>query len=195
MTKLTTLPLLNTPARLARPEGACSRRSPDDPALTVMTDLQHHRAITISPDETLKFAEKLMIGAGVRLLLVLNARNRLAGLITSHDLRGERALAATAREKISHDALTVAQVMIPAARIETIPLAAVRHAQVRDIVKLLRQHGRQHALVTEPGEGKDTLTVCGIFSITQIGRQLGVTIDPSERVQSFAEIEHLIAPE
>ncbi len=195
MIKLTALPLLNTPARLAQPEEACSSRSPDDSARTVMTDLQHHRAIIISPDETLEFAEKLMIGAGVRLLLVLDTRDRLAGLITSRDLHGERALAATAREEVSHNALTVTQVMIPAARIETISLAAVRHAQVRDIVKLLRQHGRQHALVTEPDERQDTLTVCGIFSITQIGHQLGVVIDSGECVQSFAEIEHLIAPE
>ncbi len=195
MTQLTALPLLNTPARIARPEEGCSSHNPDDPAITVMTDLQHHRAIVISPDETLEFAEKLMIGAGVRLLLVLDARNRLAGLITSRDLHSEKALAATAREEVSHNALTVAQVMTPAARIETISLAAVRHAQVRDIVQLLRRHGRQHALVTEPDEKQDTLTVCGIFSITQIGHQLGVVIDAGECVQSFAEIEHLIAPE
>ena len=195
MIKLTALPLLSTPARLARPEEAGSICNPDDPALTVMTDLQHHRAITISPEEMLEFAEKLMVGAGVRLLLVLDARARLAGLITSRDLHGESALAATAREKVPHDALTVAQVMIPAARIETISLADVRHAQVRDIVKLLCRHGRQHALVTEPGDEEGTVTVCGIFSITQIGRRLGVTIDPGERVRSFAEIEHLIAAE
>lgn len=193
MTRLSALPLLDTPARLARPDEASSQCSPEDPALTVMTDLHHRRAVTIPPGETIEFAEKLMIGAGVRLLLVVTARGDLAGLITYRDLHGEKALAAAAREKTRHNALTVAEVMTPASRIETIPFADLKHARVRDIVELLREHGRQHALVTEAAADGKAVTVRGIFSITQIGRQLGVAIESGERAQSFAEIEHVIA--
>ncbi len=194
MTKLTALPLLDTPAQLARPETAYAKCNPEDAALTVMTDLQRQRAITISPDETIEFAEKLMIGAGVRLLLVIDGGSLLAGVITYRDLHGAGALAAAARERVAHNALTVAQVMTPAAQIETTSLAALRHTQVRDVVELLRQHGRQHTLVTEAGEN-GRVTVRGIFSLTQIGHQLGVAIDSAGRAQSFAEIEHLIAAE
>lgn len=195
MSKLEALPLLDTPARLARPDVALSKCSLEDPALTVMTDLHRRRAVTIAPGETIKVAEKLMIGAGVRMLLVVDAQQVLAGLITYRDLHGEKALTAAAREKVPHAALTVAQVMTRASRIETLSLAALGHAQVRDIVELLREHGRQHALVTESGKDGNTVTVRGIFSITQIGRQLGVAIEAGERAQSFAEIEHLIAAE
>ncbi|MGH8128181.1 MAG: CBS domain-containing protein [Gammaproteobacteria bacterium] len=194
MTKLTAQPLLNTSAHLSRPEAAYAKCGPEDSALTVMTDLQNHRAITISPGETLEFAEKLMIGAGVHLLLVLDSRGLLAGLITYRDLHSEGALTAAARERVSHNALTVAQVMTPATQIETTSLAALNHAQVRDVVELLRQHGRQHALVTETAAGEQ-VTVRGIFSITQIGHQLGVAINSAGRAQSFAEIEHLLATE
>jgi len=195
MTRLTALALLNTPARLARPDEAYSQSTLDDAALTVMTDLRRQRAVTVSPGETIEFAEKLMIGAGVRLLLVIDDQKSLAGLITYRDLHGERALTAAAREKVPHDALTVAHVMTPASKIEAIPLVDLGHARVRDIVELLRQHGRQHALVTESNGEGNTVTVCGIFSITRIGHQLGVAIHSSERAQSFAEIEHLIAAE
>lgn len=193
MTRLKALPLLDMPARLARPDEAPAKSRPDDPALTVMTDLHQRRAVTIVPDETIEFAEKLMMGAGVRMLLVVNTRRTLAGLITYRDLHGEMALAAAAREKTPHDALTVAQVMTRASHIETIPLADLSHARVRDVVELLRDHGRQHALVTEANSEQNTVTVRGIFSITQIGRQLGVAIEAGERAQSFAEIEHVIA--
>lgn len=195
MTRLSALPLLNTPARLARPDEAASRCGPDDPALAVMTDLHHRRAVTIPPGETIEFAERLMIGAGVRLLLVVAARGDLAGLITYRDLHGEKALTAAARDKARHDALTVAQVMTPASQIETIPFTGLERARVRDIVELLREHGRQHTLVTESAEDGKSVTVRGIFSITQIGRQLGVAIESGERAQSFAEIEHVIAAE
>lgn len=195
MTRLSALPLLNTRARLAQPDEASSQCGPDDPALTVMTDLHHCRAVTVSPEERIEFAEKLMIDAGVRLLLVVAARGELAGLITYRDLRGERALTAAARDKARHDALTVAQVMTPASRIETIAFSELKHAHVRDIVELLREHGRQHTLVTESTADGKSVTVRGIFSITQIGRQLGVAIESGARAQSFAEIEHVIAAE
>ncbi len=195
MTKLAARPLLDTLALLAHPEHNLERVNLDDPAQAVMTDLLLRPAITIKGDDSLPFAEKLMFSAGVRLLLVVNGQQKLEGLLTYRDLHGERAMTAAAQEKISHDKLSVAQVMTMASHIETVSLNAVEHALVRDIVELLREHGRQHMLVTETGSPNGTVTVRGIFSITQIGRQLGLRISASERVQSFAEIEKLIAAE
>lgn len=193
MTRLAARPLLDTAAQLAHPEYNPARVGLDDPALAVMTDLLERPAITIRGDDPLQFAEKLMSSAGVRLLLVVDGQHDLEGLLTYRDLHGERAMAAAAHEKISHNGLPVAQVMTPASRIETVSLSAIEHARVRDVVELLREHGRQHTLVTEPGEQNGTVMVRGIFSITQIGRRLGLRISASERAQSFAEIEKLIA--
>ena len=195
MTKLAARPLLNTPARLAHPEHNPERVDLDAPAMAVMTDLLLRPAITIKGDDSLPYAEKLMSSAGVRLLLIVDRQQELEGLMTYRDLRGERAMAAAAKDKTSHDQLTVAQVMTRASNIETVSLDAVGHARVRDIVELLREHGRQHMLVTEEGNRNGAVTVRGIFSITQIGRLLGLSISASERVQSFAEIEQLIAAE
>ncbi len=195
MTKLAAHPLLGTSAQLAHPGHNPERVDLDDPAHAVMTDLLQRPAITIKGDDSLSFAEKLMVRAGVRLLLVVDGQQELEGLLTYRDIHGERAMAAAAYEKISHDRLTVSQVMTRASHIETVALNAIEHAHVRDIVELLREHGRQHMLVTEPGSRNGAVTVRGIFSITQIGRQLGLRISASERVQSFAEIEKLIAAE
>jgi hypothetical protein len=82
--------------------------------------------------------------------------------------------------------------MTPAAAVEALDYRAVTHARVRDLIALMYERGRQHALVTETDDS-DRPVVRGIFSITQIGRQLGVPIEANERAQSFAEIEHLIA--
>jgi hypothetical protein len=48
--------------------------------------------------------------------------------------------------------------------------------------------GRQHTLVIENDvDGKPV--VCGIFSLTQIEKQLGVTIQSTEVAKTFTEIE------
>ncbi len=183
---------LDHSARIARPDDSDSRVELDSPALAVMTDLQTRRAVTVRPEASLALAEVLMRATGVHLLFVVDSSGMFHGLLTSRDLHGERALAAAARERAAHDALLVSQVMTYADQVEAFDLDAVSHTRVRDIVNVLRDHGRQHMLATET-RGDGTTIVRGIFSVTQIGRQLGLRIDYNERAQSFAEIEHLIA--
>ncbi|MGH8426972.1 MAG: CBS domain-containing protein [Gammaproteobacteria bacterium] len=176
----------------ATPDLAYARVNLDDPATTVMTDLRRYRAVTIRGQETLAAAERLMIDAGVRLLLVINAAGAIIGVATYRDLTGERSLAAAAHERIAHADLAVALVMTPADKVKTLDYRAVTHTPVRDLIEFLRTEGRQHALVTETDESGRPV-VRGIFSITQVGRLLGIPIEADERAQSFAEIEHLLA--
>lgn len=191
MDRLATHPL---PAgvRPAEPDHAYASATLEDAATAVMTDLRRRRAVTIGGAESIAAAERLMIHAGVRLLLVVDAAGAIAGVVTHRDLTGQAALAAAARERVAHRELAVSQVMTPAAEVEALDYTAVAAAKVRELVQLMRERGRQHALVTETDAAGRPI-VRGIFSITQIGRQLGVTIEASGRMQSFAEIEHLIA--
>ncbi|HEX5420568.1 MAG TPA: CBS domain-containing protein [Gammaproteobacteria bacterium] len=161
-------------------------------ALAVMTDLTQRLAITSRSDESVRDAEHLMRSAGVRLLFVVDNDGAVIGLVSYRDLIGERALTAAARDGVKRSELALAAVMTPADDVEALDYKAVAKAQVRDVVQLLRERGRQHALVTENSEGS-SVRVRGIFSITQIGRQLGIRIEASGLVQSFAEIERLIS--
>jgi hypothetical protein len=52
--------------------------------------------------------------------------------------------------------------------------------------------GRQHALVVE-SDGRSRQIVRGLFSATQIARQLGATIQTSEIARTFSEIEALLS--
>ena len=82
--------------------------------------------------------------------------------------------------------------MTPQEILEVLDLAAVRAAKVGHVVATLRQAGRQHALVVEhDGEGRQS--VRGVFSATQIARQLGVAIPTSEVARTFSEIEAQLA--
>jgi hypothetical protein len=78
--------------------------------------------------------------------------------------------------------------MTPAAQVEVIALADVESARVGHVLETLRRAGRQHALVVERAG-----MVRGIFSISQIARQLGITLPSGAEVaRTFSEIEAAI---
>jgi CBS domain-containing protein len=164
----------------------------EEPATTVMTDLARQRAITVRPEESLENAERLMISASVRLLLVVDRAGAIIGVLSYRDIVGQRATATAVREGVEHDALPISEIMTTLSEVEALDYAAVNKASVLELVRLMRERGRQHALVIET-DAAGTVIVRGIFSITQIGQQLGVNIESGERVQSFSEIERLIA--
>ena len=164
---------------------------PDSPAVEVMTDLRRTRALTIAPYIPIDTALQKMIHCEVRLLLVTDQDHTVIGLITARDILGEKPVHYAQKERVSHDHIRVEHVMTPQTQIQTLSYTDVRRASIGDIIVTLRRMGRQHALVLDrdPTQGA---VICGLFSTTKIGRHLGVDIQPSGRVQNFAELEALL---
>jgi CBS domain-containing protein len=180
---------------------APARVTEDSPALEVMTDLCRATPATIRPQAPLFAANQFMITRGVRLLLVVDDRENVAGVITATDILGQRAMRVTIDRGLRRDELTVADVMTPSEQVEFILFSDVERARVGRIVETLRRAGRQHVLVvdydTVPTESPIEPTVQramvrGIFSLTQIGRQLGIAVQPGEIARTFAEIEGVL---
>lgn len=196
---------LGAGAGFRRPtQSEAARVTVESPALHVMTDLARVSPATIRPDAPLAGANQFMITRGVRLLLVLDEEHdNVLGLITASDLLGERRLQVAAGRGLPVGELTVGDLMVPAAGIEVIALADVEGARVGHVLETLRRLGRQHALVvdhdTRPPAGllerpTQRAMVRGIFSITQIARQLGLTLPSGGEVaRTFSEIEAALA--
>ncbi len=165
----------------------------DVPAVNVMTDLKYVSMITIEPDDTIDTALQIMIHAGVRLLVVLASDNSLLGLITGRDIMGEKPLSLITKGNIRREEIHVKDIMTPRSELNPLNMYDVEHASVKDIIRVLHKTGRQHAIVVEQDEEGETYCLRGIFSITQIGRQIGVEITAGDHVQSFAEFEQLLA--
>ncbi len=178
-------------ARLCPPDPSATRDTLDSPALRVMTDLTQIDPVVIEPQASMEAAHDMMLQRGVRLLLALDADGTLAGLITANDILGEKPLHLVHDRRIRHSDILVTDVMTPAARLDAFDWKAVQAAQVGNVVARLQQARRQHALVTQHVDGQ-TL-VRGIFSLSQIARQLGMPLQLSEAAGSFAEIEAALA--
>lgn len=181
------------------------RASLESPALEVMTDLRQVPAVTIEAEASVEGANAKMIRNGVRLLFVTDSGNRLLGLVTATDTLGEKVVQAMQARRVSRSEVLVHEIMTPRERLEAINLEEVRAAKVGHVLGTLKQAGRQHALVVEVNtlsfheqlvmlpQVVAPQTVCGLFSVTQIARQLGLQLQSLELATTFAEVEALLA--
>jgi CBS domain-containing protein len=160
-----------------------------DDAITVMTDLAKVSSFSIEATASIVKANDNMIACGVRLLFVAAENGDLVGIITATDLLGEKPLQYITEHGGTRDDIIVKDMMTKKGLLEVLHFNDVANASVGDIIETMKVCNRQHMLVIKTDEGSQPETVCGIYSSTQIGRQLGIAIEPSTRAGTFAEIE------
>ena len=112
---------------------------------------------------------------------------QLAGIITATDIKGEKPMRLVQERGLRHGEITVDDLMTPMAQLEALSYEDVSHAQVGHVVAALRHAGRQHTLVVEHSAGGRQL-VRGIFSTSQIARQLGMPINNVHGAPTFSEL-------
>lgn len=164
----------------------------NSPAVDVMTDLAKIPAATIGAEASLEEANRSMLARGVRLLVVADDDGRITGLVTTVDIHGEKAMRVAQARQAAHAELRVTEVMVPVEKVEALSFDAVRKATVGNIVATLTAAGRAHALVLDRTHGGRQV-LRGIFSASQIARQLGQPIHTYEVAHTFAEIEAVLA--
>ena len=159
----------------------------EEPAMRVMTDFTIVTAYTIFPLETIEAARAKMIHRGVRMLLVVDDQNHILGLITATDLTGEKPMQVVQTQGIRHHDVMVKDIMTPRERLEVLCAEDLQTACVGDVVRTLKTQGRQHALVVERTADRGQI-LRGMFSVSQISRQLGVTVETAGVAHTFAEL-------
>jgi len=183
-----TLAPLAPGARIAHPN-APGRVTLDDPAFAVMTDLREVSAATTSPEEPIDSAHAVMIRRGVRLLFVLDAQSSVVGILTATDLLGVKPMQFMQSRGVTHAEVQVRDIMTPASRLDALALLDVAQMRVGHIVATLKAVRRQHLTVAEDGGSR----VRGLFSASQVARQLGMELQTFEVAQTFADIEAALA--
>jgi len=199
---------LNDNATLYRPtQGLPESVTLESPATSVMTDLKQVPAQNIEPEASIEEANTKMIRQGVRLLFVTDAQHHLLGIVTATDIQGGHVVQVLLARGVSRQEVTVREIMTPRDHLEAIDMHEVRGAKVGHVLSTLKQAGRQHAIVVDVEVYQPTFheqlttqrqpgvmqTVRGLFSATQIARQLGLHPQPGEIATTFAEVEALLA--
>jgi CBS domain-containing protein len=179
-------------SRFARPTQKVPERvTLDSPALDVMTDLKRVSVVNTRSKTPMEKANAKMIRYGVRLLLVLDEVDAVVGVITATDILGEKPLRFIQKMGGTHADILVRDIMTPQRELEVLRLSDVRGARVGQVLATLEQAGRQHAMVVEEDEGGSQV-VCGLFSSTQIMRQLGEIPHAVEVAHSLPEVDEAL---
>ena len=164
-----------------------------DSALLVMTDFNEITPFSIEATASIDAANDKMIACGVRLLFATDNSGTLLGLVTATDILGEKPLQYLKEHGGKREEIMVRDVMTAHESLLTLHMSDVQSASVGDIVETMKEFGRQHILVAEPDGDEAGETIRGIFSTTQISRQVGFTIELVERANNFAEVKKVLA--
>ena len=159
------------------------------PAILVMTDLRQQIAITVEPNVSIDWALQRMKAAGVRLLFVVNSEKQILGLITSNDILGEKPIQFHQELHLRYEEIMVRDIMTPQNSLEVLIMEEVLRATVGDIVATLQDVGRRHALVLDNDVRTGQDSIRGIFSASQISKQLNQPIETNGVAHTFAEVE------
>jgi len=165
----------------------------DSPAVDVMTDLSKVTAYTVELITPLDKALEIMVKRGVRLLLVRDADAAVRGLITSRDIQGEKPEKILQKSYLTREELLVRDIMTLKHRLEVLRMEDVLRARVGDLISTLKACGRQHAMVVDIDPGTTRQAVRGLFSLSQIGIQMGLQIDPAKAPTTAEELEQALA--
>jgi len=177
----------NTLVRGTKIDGHMQNRltsvSMDDPASVVMTDFSHIAPFSIELTASIDDTNAKMIACGVRLLFVLENDGSLIGLITATDILGEKPVKYIQEHGGKREDIIAKDIMTPHDDLQALQMSDIQNTCVGDIVQTMKTFDRQHILVV------DKETILGLFSTSQIERQLDINIELSNRATNFADLE------
>ncbi len=177
--------------KLASPGGSASNYlSTLSPAIAVMTDLTLVKPIQIADSTSIDDANEKMIATGVRLLFVHNQKGELNGLITSFDILGEKPMLFITHNGGSRNDIEAKDIMTPISEFEGIAFSELEKSVVADVVAALEDSSRHHMLIVQ-NEGESVI-IRGLISSTHVARVLGKEITPSQRAESFAQLNRAL---
>ena len=138
-----------------------------DSAMLVFTDFSRVFPVTVTADRPIDDALQDMKNSGVRLLIVVNNKHRMIGLISADQIMGNDPVRLAEDRQLDHSQITVEMLMQPQKAIQVLEMSHLRDARVGHIVATLHSLEQKHLLVVDAG------VVSGLFSASQISRQLG----------------------
>ncbi|MCF6437035.1 MULTISPECIES: CBS domain-containing protein [Pseudoalteromonas] len=158
--------------------------SMDSPATTVMHGFHQVPPQRIDSSTSVADALLIMQQTHMRISFVVDQQNNMLGIISKARLSSSYVPRISAKKGISRAELSVADVMIPLASLNSVNELTLRTAKVGDIVKSMEASGHEHLLVMSQAPAR----ICGYFDLIDMSRMTGKAMNQHKRASSFSEI-------
>jgi CBS domain-containing protein len=132
--------------RRNRSDNSSAALRPNDPAVSVMVDLERDSFLTVTEDTDLERALDGMFRLGVRLFLVVRA-SAVVGVLSIQDARRPRAGHESGNGAVSRS--RVADAMIPCAQVPAIDWRVLHQCSIGDLAEIFAGSGAQYLVVLE----------------------------------------------
>ena len=157
----------------------------EQPALAVFNDFHKYHVLKMLKCTPIDIAMQQMLDAEQKVCLVINSNHELEGILSSHDIAGEKPFKVMREEGKQRADVLVGEIMIPLSQLHCIDYASIKDAKVGQIMETLRQTHSEHMLVTACTTKEEQ--IMGVFSAQEITKQIDIYFEPRVGVKSFAE--------
>ena len=142
----------------------------NDAAKSVYIDFARILPATTTPQASIDNAIHEMKLRHQHMLLV-EENGQVVGLIGFEDILSEKPIRLMQEKRLSRSEITVEMLMKPRDKILVIDYVQLKNAQVGHILKTIKEHSARYILVVKQLK-KDSHLIKGLFSASQIGKQL-----------------------
>ncbi|MGD2173039.1 MAG: CBS domain-containing protein [Gammaproteobacteria bacterium] len=162
----------------------------DSPATSLLVDFARVHPITAGEFIAVTDALELMRVNRIRSLMIIDGRNEFVGVVTAMDLMGGKPMAYANEAGIPLSEVQVKNIMLPKSRLMALSRADVEEATIGEVLQMLKSQSQQHLLVFEGTN--DRMQICGMFSISDFKRALGINLHTAPVGYTFSELERII---
>lgn len=146
--------------------------SATDPALLVMIDFRSRHSVTVSETATIDAALDHMKHIGVRCAFVVDEKNSVVvGMITAHDILGEKPQQHMRFTGVGHDDVLVKDIMQKISDWRVANIKDIEQSTVGDVLKVFKETGVTHLPVMETTESNEQ-RLRGLLSFSKVKRLL-----------------------
>ncbi len=146
--------------------------SMSSPAALFFSDFEKTEPLIVDASTNADLASLLMLKARAKLTLVVDSDCKFLGVISPDEVSDQR-INAELSKTVRRESITVADLMVPKAKIKGFEVDEVEHADIASVIHHLKENGQQHCLVVDNKKNE----IRGIFSASDIAKKLGVPIN------------------
>ncbi|AIY67377.1 CBS domain-containing protein [Pseudoalteromonas piratica] len=138
----------------------------------------------IDIETSLDDATRILEKTHMRTSFVVDSQNQLKGVISKARLASSYVLKTAAKKGLTRAQLTIGDIMVKLAEIDTVSELMLANAKVGDVLKTMEKASYEYLLVT----GANQSELRGYFDLIDIAKMTGYSLNQAKSAKTFSQL-------